>query len=221
MASGQILSLTSTPTLSAAANLQNTPASIESNPILGAESTKLPVLILGSQTITPAAHNHYAVVNGQMPSLGSANTVNSDRSTKDSALQTVSTQSLLVFDSSLSQVSVNAASSAVSKIPPLPTLSWHNITANIPGQYNLNGHTLTPGIAATFSGTPTSLAPNASDNDAANRNMNLSANTTTASRSGPVGTSVPVPKGGVPGAGDGIWSSSIAMLVAIAVLLWL
>ena len=221
MASGQIPSLSSTPTLSAAASLQKTPASIESNPFLGAESTKLPALILGSQTITPVVQNHYAVVNGQTPTIGSASAPSSDGSTKDIALQTVSDQSLLVVDSSSSQVSVNAATSAISEMSPLPTVNGHNITANIPGQYEINGHTSTPGNVATVSGTPPSLAPNASDNVAATSTKSLSTNNTTRSNSGPAGTSVQVFKGGVRGARHGLWSSSIALLVGIAVLLWL
>ena len=221
MASGPTLSFSSTPTLSAAASLQKPPARIKGNSLQGAESIKLPALILGSQTITPADQDHYAVVNGQTHAPGSTSTQGSVRSTEDLALQAVSTQSLLVFDSSSSRSSVHVATSAVSKIPPLLRVNGHNITANIPGQYNINGHTSTPGIVATVSGTPTSLAPNASNNDAANSSNVPSTKTTTGSNSGPAGTSVQVFKGGVPGAGDGLWSSSIALLVAIAVLLWL
>ena len=221
MASGQILSLDSTSTPSAAASLQKAPASIESNSILGAKSIKLPALIIGSQTITPADQNHYAVVNGQTPTLGSISTPGSDSFAKDSALQTVSTQSMLVFDSSSSQVPVDAAPSAVSKILRLLTANGHNITANIPGQYKINGHTSTPCIVATVSGTPTSLVPNASDNVAANSTKSLSTNATTGSNSGPIGTSAQVLKGGVPGAVHGLWSSSTMLSVGIAVLLWL
>ena len=177
-----------------------------------AKSTDLPALIVGSQTIEANSQNEYTLVQGQTSTPASTTSITP---------QTLPTQSQLAFDSSSSHLFHIAPTSAVSQLPSLLTLDGQNITASSPGQYNVNGHTLMPGIAATFSGTPTSLAPNASGNDAANKTKSLSANITTASRSGPVGTNVPIFTGGVQRARDGLWSSSIALLVGIAVLLWL
>ena len=192
-----------------------------STSFLGVESTESPALIFGSQTIKVDHKNGHTLVDEQTPTPASTTTPGSDSSATSLALQTLPTQSQLVSDSSLLQPALIAAKSAVSKIPPVLTLNDQNTTANSSGQYNINSQTLTPGAVATVSGTVTSIAPKASDKVAAKSTNVPSTNTTEGSNSGPAGTTVQVFKGGVLGGRDGLWSSSIVLLVGIAVLLWL
>ena len=188
---------------------------------LGVKFTNLPALILGSQTIKADEQKEYTLVHGQTPTPPSTTAPGSDSLTTFATHQTLSTQSQLVFDSSSSQSSFIAPTSAMSKIRPLLTLDGQRNTASSLGQYIKNGQTLMPDTMTTVSGTPISVAPKAGDRVAANSTHAPSANTTTGSETGPAGTSVQVFKGGVLGGRDGLWSSSITLVVGIIVLLWL
>ena len=186
---------------------------------LGAESTDLAALMFGSQTIKADDQSEYTQVNRQTSTPGSTTAAGSG--TLPDIQKDSSPQSLLIPDPSSSLLSLIAGTSAVSKTSPPQTLKGQNIATNSIGQYNTNGQTLTPDTMTTVSGTTISVAPTASDGVEANSSHAPTANSTTRPNSGPTGTSVQIFKGGVPGAGDGLWSSSIALFVGIVVLLWL
>ena len=95
------------------------------------------------------------------------------------------------------------------------------MTANILGPYDNNGQTLAPAGAVTVSGTMISLAPGGSDVAVGAGTKALSANNTAGFVSGPNTTGVQSFEGSALGGKDGLWSSSMVVLVGVAVLLWL
>ncbi|CAF9910012.1 MAG: hypothetical protein ALECFALPRED_006132 [Alectoria fallacina] len=189
-----------------------------STSILDAEFTRLPDLVIGSQTITADDKNHYVDPSGHVLAVSSTITLGSGTSATNLAL---GTQNLLVSGSTASLSSHASAPSAISQIPLPLTINGQTMTANSLGQYDINGQTLTSGGMITVSGTMISLAPDASDAVVGTSTEALTANIAAAFSSGPKITGGQTFEGSTSGARDGLWSSSMVVLVGIAVLLWL
>lgn len=138
------------------------------------------------------------------------------------ARQTSGTQPFLVPGSSTSLPFYGTTTPDLPKTPPPLTISGQTLTANSLNQYEIDGQTLTPGGVAVISGTTISLAPDESAIVVGSSTETLSAKVTTGSGSGSNVTEVQPFRGTALGARDGLWSSSMVMLlVGIAVLLWL
>lgn len=185
---------------------------------LKVECTKLPDLVIGSQTITADDQNHYVFPSGHVLALSATFPLGSGISTTTLAS---GTQNLLVSGSSASLLPHASATPAISQIPLPLTISGQTMTANSLGQYIINGQTLMSGGMITVSGTKTSLAPHASDIVVGMSTKALTANITAAFSSGPKLTGGQTFEGSTLGARDELWSSSVVVLVGIAVLLWL
>ena len=187
---------------------------------LDAESTTLPALILGSQTIKADDQSEYTQVNGQTSTPGSTTGAGSGNITiLIQVLQDSSPESFLVSGPSSSLLSLVAVTSTVSKIPQV-TMNVQTLTANSLGQYTANVHTLTPGSGATASSTVISLGPKGNGLLATGSIHVMSANATNGFSAGPVPTKVQVFNGGVLGARDELWSPSILFLVWTVMLLF-
>ncbi|CAD6575209.1 MAG: hypothetical protein ASARMPREDX12_007148 [Alectoria sarmentosa] len=189
-----------------------------STSILDAEFPGLPDLVIGSQIITADDQDHYVIPSGHVLAVSSTFTLGSGTSTTTLASDI---QTLLVPGSSASLLPHASATPAISQIPLPLTINGQTMTANSLGQYNKSGQTLTSGGMITVSGTIISIAPHASDVVVGTSTKALTANITAAFSSGPKLTGGQTFQGSTLGARDGLWSSSVVVLVGIAVLLWL
>ena len=144
----------------------------------------------------------------------------------------VSSTSAQNIPSSITQVLRDSSSTssllfhptATPSIPNQPspfTISGQTVTANSLSQYAIDNQTLTPGGAITVSGTKISLAPNASDLIVGTSTKASGPSATAKLSPGPKGTEVQQFTGYALGARDGLWSSSMMMLVSFVLLLWL
>ena len=181
-----------------------------------------PGLMSGTQTISTKSKTQFILSSGQTIPLGSKGTLDAGNSTTTIAPETSGTQDLLVSGSSTSQLSNPTAAPDVSKNSPLLTISRQTITADSMSQYDVDSQTLTPGGFNTVAGAMTSVAPGKSSITLGTSTKALSANNTAGINSGPHGTNVQSFKGSALGAGDGLWTSSIVVVLGVAIpLLWL
>ena len=132
-----------------------------------------------------------------------------------------STHSIPVGTPTPSPVSIATASPRLPNTSPTLPFGKQTLTANSQGQYNVDGQTLVPGGAITVSGTAISLASDASDVVIGTSTEALGPRLTAGVSSGANGSNVQIFKGDAPGVRDGLWSSSVAMMVGVTVLLWL
>lgn len=190
-----------------------------------------PDFIFGTQTITAKStsrhiflsdQSQYGHVDGSTLTPSSTTTPGSGTSTTVPALQTYGTQSFLVSGSSTLLPSYGTTTPDLPKTPSLLTISGQTMTANSLNQYEIDGQTLTPGGVAVVSGTTIYLAPDESAIVVGTSTETLSAKVTAGPGSGSNVTGVQPFRGSALGARDGLWSSSmVILLVGIAVLLWM
>ena len=177
-------------------------------------------LTLGTQTMTASSKSQYIFPSSKSPVVGSTVTLGSDNSTAGPALQTSGTYIFLESRSSSLLLPVQTPIPGTSKNPPFLTVNEQTARSDSLGQYFIDGQTLTPGGVITVSGTTVSLIPNKSDVIVGSTKF-LGPSVTATIGSGSNGSEVQKFTGSALGVGDGLWSSSTTLLLAMAVLLWL
>ena len=185
------------------------------------EAEPVQYLIPGSQTIPATSDSQDHLLPDQTPFLVSSTVLGSGTSASAQAPLTSITHVLHKSDSTASLLSLPTASPDFSKQPSPLTISGQTVTANSFGRYPIASQTLTPGGVITVSGSRISLAPNASDLIIGTSTEALGPSVTAKLGSGPNGTEVQQFTGHALGARDGLWSSSMMLLVSFLLLLWI
>ena len=148
-----------------------------------------------------------------------AGTTGSPRtSTTVPALQTSDTQTFLGSGFSFS---ISSLMTIIAQLPKTPSIDAQTMTGNKPSQYHTDSQTPTSGGVVEISGKVISLAPGGSGVAVGTGTRALSANSTAGFGPGSNVTGVQSFKGRALGGRDGLWSSSMVVLVGVAVLLWL
>lgn len=187
-------------------------------PPVGAHVMAQPVANL----IIPTTSNYQGgFLHDQSLSLGSSPPLGSRISMSAQALQTFITQVLHNSDYTASLLFRPTATPSISKQPSPLTISGQTVTVNSLGQYSIENQTLTPGGVITVSGSKISLALNASDLIIGTSTEALGPSVTASLGSGSNGTEVQKFTGYALGARDGLWSSSMMLLVSFLLLLWI
>ena len=179
----------------------------------------LPDLFLSGQIITANSKDKYVFPLGQTHTLGSTDILDSGATASVLGLQNSGTQILLVSDPKTSLLSNPTITPEPSPNLPPPTISGHTTTPDSMGRYSIDRHNLTPDGAVTISSTTISLAPSESAIVAGTSTRPLTPSITASIGSSPNGTEVQKSAGNAVGARDELWSSSILLLVAFALLL--
>ena len=180
-----------------------------------------PSLIFATQSITASFKPQNIIPSIQTPSLGSTSTLDSGTSISVPAVPEFSTKHNLLSDSTASLLPHATASPDLSRSPPALTINAQTVTADSLTQYVIDSQTLTRGGVITVSGTKISLASNASDVVVGTSTEALGPSITAKISSSPNGTEVQTFRGDALGARDGLWGSSMMLLVSFVVLLWL
>lgn len=178
-------------------------------------------LISGTQSATANSKSGNISPSSQILSLGSTSTLGYGTPTSVSAPSKFDTQHIMASDSATSLSPHATALPDFSKSPPALTIGEQTITADSLGKYLLGNQTLTRGGVITVSGTTISLAPNASDVVVGTSTEALRPTLTAGLGSGANGTKVQKFRGDALGVRDGLWGSSLMLLVSVFVLLWL
>lgn len=160
-------------------------------------------LVFDAQSATANSKSHYISPSSQALSLGSTSTLGSGTPTSVSAPPNIA--ATVVFAHSAPALITNA----------------QTVTANSLGHSLLDNQTLTRGGMIKVSGTKISLALNASDVIVGTRTEALRPSFTAGIGSGANGTEVQKFSGDALGVKDGLWGSSLMLLVSVFVLLWL
>ena len=134
-------------------------------------------------------------------------------------LQTGNTDTLFASDSSSSLSPQTTIMSDLYMNQPLMATSVQTTTANSLNHYSLGNQTLTPGNIITLSSTKTSLTRNGSDVIVGPSTEVLRPSVTAKISSISNGTDTQIFRGHAVGVGDGLWGSSVLLLVGMAVLL--
>lgn len=177
--------------------------------------------VFSTQSITANSESQYIFPSSPTLSLGSTSTLGSSIPTSVPVPETSGSQIFLTSDFSTSLLPYVTDSPGSFKSPPALTINAQTVTADSLSHYLLDSQTLTRGGAITVSGTTISLAPNASDVVVGTRTEALRPSFTAGSGSGANGTEVQKFNGDALGARDGLWGSSLMLLVSFFVLLWL
>ena len=178
-------------------------------------------LVSGSQTSAVVYKSQYIFPSSHTLILDPTTTRGFDTSTSPQALLSSITHVLHDSSSTVSLLFRPSATPSISKEPSLSTISGQTITANSLGQYSFDNQTLTPGGVITISGSKISLAPNASDLIIGTSTEALGPSVSAYLGSGPSGKEVQKFTGNALGASDGLWSSSMMLLVSFLLLLWI
>ena len=189
-----------------------------STPFLGMDSR--PGLLSGTQTITATSDSQDELPSEEILALLSNPAYGSGTSTSAQSLPISITQVLHGSGFAASLLFRPTATPSISKEPSLLTISGQTVTANSLGQYSFDNQTLTPGGVITVSGSKISLVPNASELIIGASTEALGPSVSASLGSGPKGTEVQKFTGNALGASDGMWSSSIMLMVSFLLLLW-
>ena len=177
--------------------------------------------VFATQSITAKSESQYIFPSRPTLSLGSTSTLGSSIPTSVPVSEISGSQIFVTSDFSTSLLPHVTNSPGSVKSPPALTINAQTVTADSLGHYLLDSQTLTRGGAITVSGTTISLAPHASDLVAGTSTEALHPSITAGSGAGASGTEVQKFSGGALGARDGMWGSSLMLLVSFFVLLWL
>lgn len=177
-------------------------------------------LVFGTQSITANSKSQYIFSSGQILSLGFTSTLDSIIPTSVPAPGTSGSQSLLASGSSTSLPPYVTTLPDFFKSPPTLIINNQTLTADSLGHYLLDNQTISRGSVVTVSVTKISLAPNASDVVVGTSTDALRPSFTAGFGSGANGTKVQKFSGDALGARDGLWGSSLMLLVSFFVLLW-
>ena len=188
-----------------------------STPFLGKDS-RLGVLT-GMQTIPATSDSQDKLPSDQILTLASSLALGSGTPTSAQSLPISITQVLPDSGSTASLLFRPTATPSISKQPSPLTISGQTVTANSLGQYSIDSQTLTPGGVITVSGSKISLAPNASYLIIGTSTETLGPSVSAYLGGGSKGTEVQEFTGNALGARDGLWSSSMMLLVSILLLL--
>ena len=178
-------------------------------------------LISDTQTSTADYKSQYTLFSSHTPILDPTTTRGFVTVTGAQKLPISTTQVLPDSGSTSSLLFHPTATPSISNQPSTLTISGQTVTANSLGQYSIDNQILTPGGAITVSGTKISLAPNASDLIIGTSMEALGPSVSAYLGPGPKGTEVQQFTGYALGARDGLWSSSMMLLVSFVLLLWL
>lgn len=178
-------------------------------------------LVFSTQSITASSESQYISLSSQTWSLGFTSTVNSSIPNSVPIPETSGSQSLLASGSSPSLPPYVTTSPGFFKSPPTLIINNQTLTADSLGHYLLDNQTISRGSVVTVSVTKISLAPNASDVVVGTSTDALRPSFTAGFGSGANGTKVQKFSGDALGARDGLWGSSLMLLVSFFVLLWL
>ena len=181
-------------------------------------STPTPFLAMDSR---PGVLSGTQIIPATSDSQDDSPARSSDASTSAQALLTSITQVLHDSDSTASLLFRPSATPSISKQPSPLTIGGQTVTANSLGQYAIDDQTLIPGGVITVSGSKISLAPHASGLIIGKSTETLGPSITANLTSGPEGTDVQKFTANALGAKDGLWSSSMMLLVSFLLLLWL
>ena len=175
----------------------------------------------GTQTILATSDSQDELPSDQTVSLVSSPGHGSGTSTSAQSFPISITQVLHDSGSTASLLFRPAATPSISKEPSPLMISGQTVTANSLGQYSIDNQTLTPGGVITVSGSKISLAPNASDLIIGTSTEALGPSVSAYLGAGPKGTEVQKFTGNALGARDGLWSSSMMLLMSFLLLLWI
>ena len=177
--------------------------------------------VFGTQSITAKSKSQYIFPSSPTLSLGYTSTLGSSIPTSVPVPETSGSQTFVTLDSATSLSPHATALPDFSKSSPALTINAQTVTADSLGHYLLDSQTLTRGGMITVSGTTISLAPDASDVVVGTSTEALRPSFTAGSGSGANGNEVQKFNGDALGARDGLWGSSLMLLVSFFVLLWL
>ena len=189
-----------------------------STPLLGVDSR--PGLLSGTQTIPATSDSQDELPSDETLSLVSNPTYGSGTSISAQSLPISITQALHDSSSTASLLFHPIATPRISREPSPLTISGQTVTANSLGQYSIDNQTLTAGGVITVSGSKISLAPNASDLIIGTRTETLGPSVSAYIGSGPNGTEIQRFTGNALGTSDGLWSSSMMLLISFLLMLW-
>ena len=178
-------------------------------------------LVSGTQTIPATSDSRDELLSDRILALISSPALGSDSSTSPQALLTSMTPVLNDSSSTASLLFSPIATPSNSNRPLPLTISRQTVTINSLGQYFIDNETLTRGGVITVSGSKISLAPNASDLIIGTSTDALGSSVTANRGSGSNGTEVQKFTGYALGARDGLWSSSMILLVSFLLMLWI
>ena len=178
-------------------------------------------LMSGTRTSTADYKSQYIFPSSHTLIPDSTATLGFDTHTSAQALPISFTQLLPDSSSTASLLFRPTATPSISNQPSPLTISGQTVTANSLGQYSIDNQTLTPGGVITVSGSKISLAPNASDLIIGTSTEALGPSVSAHLGSGPKGTEVQKFTGDALGMRDGLWSSSMMLLVSFLLLLWI
>lgn len=171
--------------------------------------------VLGTRTITASSKSEHTSPSSQNPSLGSTSTLGSSIPTSVLAPSDFITPvpAVVEFAIPLSPLWTDFVKSA-----PALTIGTLTVTVNDQGHYLLNNQTLTRAGVITVSSIKMS---NTSDVIVGTSTEALHPAFTAGLGSGANGTEVQKFRGDALGVRDGVWNSSLMLLVSFFVLLWL
>ena len=192
-----------------------------SKPISSTATVPHLTLISGTQSVTANSKSQFIFPSSQTLSFNSTSTLGSGTPISVLAPSDFGHQHILASDSATSLSPHAIALPDFSKSPPALTINAQTVTAHNLGHYLLDNQTLTRGGMITVSDTKISLAPNASDVFVGTSTEALRPSFTAGFGSGANGTKVQKFSGDALGVRDGLWGSSLMLLVSFFVLLWL
>lgn len=185
-------------------------------PFLDINNPLSPTFGTQARAITANAESQNILPSGFTPSKGSA----PGGLLAVLAPQISDTQPSIASDSLLFHTTTMPTLSNNDKLPFL-TMSGQTVTVDSLGQHSTDIQALTKSIVSTLSGTTISLAPNESAFVVGTSAATFDPSATAKFGSGSNGTEVQRFNGNALGARDGLWSSSMMLLVSFVLLLWL
>lgn len=189
-------------------------------PFLDINNSLSPTFGTQARVITANSESQNILHSGFTPSKGSAPTLGSGAAVPVLAPQISDTQPSIASDSLLSHTTTMSTLSNNDKVSFL-TMSGQTVTVDSLGQHSTDIQALTKSSVSTLSGTTISLAPNESALVVGTSAATFDPSATAKFGSGSNGTEVQRFNGNALGARDGLWSSSMMLLVSFVLLLWL
>lgn len=186
-------------------------------PFLDINNPLSPTFGTQSRAITANSKSQNILPSGFTPSKGSAPTLDNGAVVPVLATQISDTQPSIASDALLSHTTTMPTLSSNDKLK----MSGQTVTVDSLGQHSTDIQALTKSSVSTLSGTTISLAPNESALVVGTSAATFDPSATAKLGSGSNGTEVQRFNGNALGARDGLWSSSMMLLVSFMLLLWL